>query len=119
MAGLPGTGLGGIFYILLILWMLIYKSMRPRIYAQWRRLVPLGAMATAIVMVLWGEVWAIGRLVGKLPSFADLVGAGTPTGVLATALGLIPFLSLAVLLMTLQMARLLLPRDRSRESADL
>ena len=111
MAGLPGTGLGGVFYILLILWMIIRKSMRPAIYAKWRQLIPLGSMAVVIVLVLWGEMWAIGIIVGRLPSFADIVSSGAP---LTIALGLIPLLSLAVLLITLQMARLFLPRDRAR-----
>jgi hypothetical protein len=115
MAGLPGTGLGGVFYILLILWMIVRKSVRPRIYAKWRRLVPLGSMAIAIVLVLWAEMWAIGKVVGRLPSFADILSPGTPTGgALAITLGLIPLLSLAALLTALQMARLLLPRDRAR-----
>jgi hypothetical protein len=115
MAGLPGTGLGGVFYILLILWMILRKSMQPGIYAKWPRLVPLGSMAIAIVLVLWGEMWAIGKVVGRLPSFADIVSSGTSTsGALAIALGLIPLLSLAALLMALQMARLLLPRDGAR-----
>jgi hypothetical protein len=114
MAGLPGTGLGGVFYILLILWMVLRKSMRPGIYAKWRRLAPLGSMAVAIVLVLWGEMWVVGRLVGRLPHFADLVSSGTPSGALAIALGLTPLLSLAALLITLQMGRLFLPRDRAR-----
>jgi hypothetical protein len=114
MAGLPGTGLGGVFYILLILWMVLRKSMQPGLYAKWRRLVPLGSMAVAIVLVLWGEMWVIGRLVGRLPHFADLVSSNTPSGALAIALGLMPLLSLAALLIALQMGRLFLPRDRAR-----
>jgi hypothetical protein len=115
MAGLPGTGLGGLFYILLIFLMILRKSMQPGIYAGWRRLVPLGSMAIAIVLVLWGEMWAIGKVVGRLPSFANIVGFGTPTsGALTIAFGLIPLLSLVLLLIALQMARLFLPRDRAR-----
>jgi hypothetical protein len=114
MAGLPGTGLGGVFYILLILWMILRKSMQPEIYVKWRRLVPLGSMGAAMVVVLWGEMWVIGKLIGRLPRFADMVSSGTPSGALAIALGLMPLLSLAVLLMAMQMARLLLPRDRAR-----
>ncbi len=114
MAGLPGTGLGGIFYILLILWMLVRKSMQPRLYASWSRLIPLGAMAIAIMLVLWGEMWAISKLVGRVPRFVDIVSAGTPSATLAVALGLMPILSLAALLLALQMARLFLPRDRAR-----
>lgn len=114
MAGLPGTGLGGVFYVLLIFWMIICKSIRPRLYAKWRQLVPLGSMAIAIVLVLWGETWAVGKLVGRAPRFADIVSSGTPSATLAVALGLMPLFSLAVLLMAVQMARLFLPRDRTR-----
>src|SRR5689334_16056565 len=115
MAGLPGTGLGGVFYILLIIWMILRKSMGLATYVKWRQLVPLGCMAIAIVLVLWGEMWALGKIVGQLPSFADIVSSGGPTSsALAIALGLIPLLSLAVLLIALQMARLFLPRDRAR-----
>jgi hypothetical protein len=113
MAGLPGTGLGGVFYVLLILWMIVRKSMQPGLYAKWRRLVPLGSMAVAIVLVLWVEMWAVGKLVGRLPRFADIVSANSPSGALAIVLGLMPLLSLAVLLMALQMARLFFPRDRA------
>ena len=73
MAGLPGTGHGGVFYILLILWIIVRKWIQPEIYANWRRLVPLGTMAIAIVLVLWDEMWAIGNAVRRLPSFADIV----------------------------------------------
>lgn len=115
MAGLPGTGLGGVFYILLILWVILRKSMQPGIYAKWRRLIPLGSMAIVMVLVLWSEAWAIGRVLGRLPNVADLVSPGAPiSGTLAIALGLVPLLSLAALLMALQMARLLLRRDRAR-----
>lgn len=115
MAGLPGTGLGGVFYILLILWMILRKSAKPDIYAKWRRLIPLGSMAIAIIMVLWGEMWIIGKTVGGLPTFADIVSSGIPTsGVLAIALALVPLLTLAALLMALHLARLMIPRDRVR-----
>jgi peptidoglycan biosynthesis protein MviN/MurJ (putative lipid II flippase) len=118
MAGLPGTGLGGVFYILLILWMILRKSAKPDIYAKWRRLIPLGSMAIAIVMVLWGEMWIIGKTVGRLPTFADIVSSGIPTsGVLAIALAFVPLLTLAALLMALHLARLLIPRDRVRSQA--
>src|ERR1700743_1967597 len=92
MAGLPGTGLGGVFYILLILWMILRKSMHPEIYAMWRRLIPLCSMGVAIVLVLWGEMWVIGRLIGRLPRLADLVSSVSPSGALAIALGLVPLL---------------------------
>ena len=113
MAGLPGTGLGGVFYILLILWMIIRKLMQPRLHAKWRQLIPLGSMAITIVLVLWGEMWVVSKVVGRLPRFADIVSSGTPSEVVAVGLGLMPILSLAVLLITLQMARFFCPRERA------
>lgn len=113
MAGLPGTGLGGIFYVLLILWMIVRKLVNARGRAPWSRIAPLGVMAAVIVMVLWGEMWVIGRVVGRLPTFGDIVTAGTSVpSSLAIALALTPLLSLAALLSVLHMARLLLSRKR-------
>jgi hypothetical protein len=110
MAGLPGTGLGGIFYILLVVWAIIRQSVQPGRYADWRQVLPLGAMAAAIILVLWCEVWAIGSFVGRMPKLDDLMSAPT-SGVLGTVLALTPVLSLAMLLCALHIARLLVPRE--------
>ena len=85
MAGLPGTGLGGLFYVLLILWMIVRKAMRPGIYARWHQLLPLGGMAAAIITILWAEMWAIGKVVGRLPTIAELEGIYDPGVSMKTA----------------------------------
>ncbi|KUO55775.1 MAG: hypothetical protein APF80_13375 [Alphaproteobacteria bacterium BRH_c36] len=63
MAGLPGTGLGGIFYALLIVWMavrevwlLVHKRSSQE---RWRAIVTFGLILAAIVVVLAGEFWFI------------------------------------------------------------
>lgn len=113
MAGLPGTGLGGIFYILLIFWMIIRKLAGAKGYSRWRRITPLGVMAAVIIMILWGEMWIVGRLVGRLPRFGDIVTFGAPVpGTLTIVLALMPLLTLAALLSALHTARLLLSRER-------
>jgi hypothetical protein len=112
MAGLPGTGLGGIFYIFLVLWMVVRKLLKPRGYARWTQIMPLVGMAVAIIAVLWIEAWGIGKIVGKLPTFADLVASGSAvSGGVAMTLALIPVLTLATLVFALHVARLVLPRE--------
>jgi hypothetical protein len=110
MAGLPGTGLGGIFYILLVVWAIIRQSVQLGRYEDWRQVLPLGVMAAAIILVLWGEVWAIGNCVGRMPNFGDVISVPT-SGALGTVLALTPAVSLAVLVCTLHIARLLVPRE--------
>jgi len=114
MAGLPGTGLGGLFYVLLILWMIVRKALHPGIYARWHQLLPLGGMAAAMIMTLWVEMWAVGKIVGRMPTMADLLRSQTPSATVAVLLGLIPILTLIILLISVQIARLFIPRNRPR-----
>jgi hypothetical protein len=72
--------------------------------------LPLGAMAAAIILVLWCEVWAIGSFVSRMPKLDDLMSAPT-SGVLGTVLALTPVLSLAMLVCALHIARVLVPRE--------
>ena len=67
MAGLPGTGLGGMFYVGLTLAMPfreLYRAVRGKSNAKrWSFIgVQLGFVA-AIVAGMWGEAWALGRLI--------------------------------------------------------
>jgi hypothetical protein len=118
VAGLPGTGLGGIFYVLLVIWMIVRQACAPKTKdhaRQWRRIVPLGVMAVLIVIVLWIETWGISKMIGRLPTFGELLKSGTPSsGVLAIVLTLTPLLTLGLLLSALQIARFLLPREEAR-----
>jgi hypothetical protein len=112
MAGLPGTGLGGIFYIFLVLWMIIRKLLKPSRYVRWKQVTPLAGMAVAIILVLWAETWGIAKLVGRLPTFAELVGSGSPlSSAVAILLALLPVVTLGMLVSALHTARLFLPRE--------
>ena len=47
MPGMPATGLGGIFYALLILWIVIRQAWRAAVgggAARWRPIIRLGLM---------------------------------------------------------------------------
>ena len=118
MAGVPGTGLGGMFYVLLVIWMIVRQACaaKPMDQArQWRRIVPLGIMAALIVIVVWIETWGISKVIGKLPTFGELLTSGTPSsGVLIVVLTLTPLLTLGLLLSALHIARFLLPREQAR-----
>jgi hypothetical protein len=112
MAGLPGTGLGGIFYIFLVLWMIIRKLLKPSRYVRWKQVTPLAGMAVAIILVLWAETWGIAKLVGRLPTFAEFVGSGSPlSSAVAILLALLPVVTLGMLVSVLHTARLFLPRE--------
>lgn len=122
MAGLPGTGLGGIFYILLILWMGVRESWfmlegrtsRPR----WARIGTLSAFSAGIVAVLWIEGWLMRLLVVSNPGWTQSLQAKMTLHdmagleALAPALTLAPFAVLVVLMLLLHVVRLALPRRR-------
>ena len=59
MAGLPGTGLGGLFYVLLIFWMTAREAWRlskgEYRQAYWMRIAKLCSLAAAIVGALWSH----------------------------------------------------------------
>ena len=112
MAGLPGTGLGGIFYAVLIIWMavreiwLILRGARSQ--GRWRAIAKFNAILAVIVVVLGAEFWAIDYAARNWilpplgPSPSPLLLALRS---LAPALVLAPFLVLAALLVLLESAR--------------
>lgn len=77
--GLPGIGIGGVFYILLVLWMPVRelwllahgRSSRQR----WRRIAVQNALAAMIVAALWGEWWMLAELPGLVAALlaTDLI----------------------------------------------
>jgi hypothetical protein len=116
MAGLPGTGLGGIFYMLLVIWMgvretwLLTRGTSTR--ARWMKIARFGSMAICIVSGLWLEGWLLQQgFIGLPDPSPDLTHAMA----LAPALTAAPFLILAVLLGGIHVLRLL--RQRRAPSA--
>lgn len=61
--GIPGTGLGGLFYFLLVILMPfreLYLTVRGRSsVARWRRVAFQLSILAAMLAVLWGEAWAL------------------------------------------------------------
>lgn len=94
-AGLPGTGLGGLFYVVLALCMPVVEVVRllrgrsqP---GRWRQVVTQFAMACGVVAALAVTAWC----------YVQLVGAPRPFGLDGTALLLGPVVLAVVLLVTL------------------
>ena len=118
MIGIPGTGLGGIFYGLLILWMsmreLVLTLRRQSCGARWRRVGWFSTLLGAIIVVFWLEVWLLEKLI---PLGHEAMGATVPVlalGALVPALALAPFVILATLLLGMHGLRLALRRRASQ-----
>ena len=111
MAGLPGTGLGGIFYMLLVIWMGVRETWlltrRTSGRAQWMQIARLGSLAICIVSALWLEGWLLVQAFNWFPGLGpDEESARTYLTALAPALTSAPFLILAVLLGGIHVLRL-------------
>jgi hypothetical protein len=93
--GLPGTGLGGLFYILLAVWMPLseaYRTVRGRSsLARWRRVARQFALACGIVAAL----------VATAAIYLGLADVPSPLGLRGPALVLAPVLLAALLLSAL------------------
>jgi hypothetical protein len=60
--GLPGTGIGGLYYLLLVCWMPLRALGRlviGRGVARWRGIAVLLALVAAILGALWVEGWGL------------------------------------------------------------
>jgi hypothetical protein len=94
-AGLPGTGLGGLFYILLALAMPVvevYRTLRGRSSAdRWREVGTQFALACGIIAMMAGTVVA----------YLKVADAPSPFGLHGTDLALAPVVLAAALLTVL------------------
>src|SRR5712671_3833740 len=100
-AGLPGTGIGGMFYLISALATPLregYLRLRGRKSRGWRLVVALTAIAGAILAGLWATSWLLGLALSAsrrllpaattphpgnlLPAVALLISVGTLAGVL-------------------------------------
>ena len=118
MAGLPGTGLGGIFYGLLVVWMAIrevWLSMNGKSdRTRWAKIRWFGALLAGIVLALWAEGWLIRSLLRPPPGLGledGEAGRDVAVGALTPALVLTPFVILVLLLAGMHLARLLYRRE--------
>jgi hypothetical protein len=123
MIGIPGTGLGGIFYGLLVLWMSVREVgltlRRQSSAARWRYVGRFASLLAAIVAVFWLEAWSLKELIeiwyGGSGASAPVLALGAMVPVLALA----PFVILAMLLLGMHGLRLALGRPSQRHAPDV
>ena len=75
--GLPGTGIGGLYYLLLVCWMALRALglwLAKGRAAPWRRLVVLLGLVGGILAALWIEAWG---LQAALMRICELARAGS------------------------------------------
>lgn len=124
--GIPGTGIGGLFYLTLALAMPVrelWLTVRGRSsLARWRIVAYQWGIAAGILGALWGQAWLLGLAARALERSA-------PTGVLALAARQVAsdsasifghtaaagFIVLALILATVHAARLAVRWDDRRK----
>ncbi len=102
IAGIPGSGIGGIFYLLCALWMPVNELgaiVRGRSTARRRRqALVLCGFALAVVAAVWVTGWGLGKLFAQ-PLHPLAAAAGNPQA--AETKNLISTIALAVTFGTL------------------
>lgn len=115
-AGLPGVGLGGLFYVLLVCWMPVrelWRLARGRSsLARWAFVGGQVGLVAGIVAALWAEAWTIRWLIEGVETAAGQGGAlATVAGRhLPPALAWTPFVLLLLLVGGVHLARLVVRR---------
>jgi len=115
--GVPGTGIGGMFYVVSALALPLrqaYRSFRRRPSAGgWRVVAALTAMAGAILGAIWMTGWLIGIAIAASASVVrppPLLGAH-PGNVLRTAALVLSAATLAAVLLGVELLRLWVHRE--------
>ena len=114
--GLPGVGIGGIFYLVSALLMPVRELARvargERGERRWALVAQQCAIAVGILVALWGTGWAIGRLIGRAPALsASIAGHGThATNVVRVSALALSLGTLALVLLATQVARYVMHR---------
>ncbi len=114
--GLPGTGIGGLFYLLLVLFMPLretFRVLRGRgDLRRWRTIGGKLALAGGILAALWLEGWVLFEVFGlRQDSLAASAGASAEQAALAArAASFATLASLGLVLVALAVLRLLVGR---------
>jgi len=128
VAGVPGTGIGGLYYVLLAAWMPIKELRRTfsgrSSLARWRFVLFQVSLAAAIIAALWGEYVLIDRgftyVCGhaRAGTWAHRLGS-TGAGAVAPVLTIVPFLVLGGVMVSLHVLRLAIRPRAVRPPASL
>lgn len=120
MPGMPGTGLGGVFYALLILWIAVRElwlaARRASGRARWLKIGEFGGLLLGIIAAFWLMGWGIKTLAASALNLAPVAAALTAQHkaieALIPALALLPFVILAALLGGVHLLRLAVGCER-------
>jgi hypothetical protein len=121
-AGLPGTGIGGLFYLLLVFWMPcreLYQLCRGRSSPQrWRDISFYLALTFGIIAMTYGEAWLISKAVTSIALSLHLPVPGNGQGyrVLAGMTLLMSLGSLTAVLLGVHVLRLVMWLNRRKMS---
>ena len=117
--GLPGSGIGGVFYLLSAMWMPVHsaqRSVRGK-HVHWRLMARQTVMATLIIAALWGTGAVIDFMLTGATAPESLraavgkdAGANLPSIFRAASFAM-TFGTLAVVLLTVQVLRFVVPRQ--------
>ena len=107
--GLPGTGIGGLFYLLLVLVMPLREAvriLRGRGNVRcWRTMGGTLALAAGILAALWLEAWVLVEILGlRQNSLGAFAGASAER--IARAASVATLASFGLVLLTLALLRL-------------
>ncbi|MBI4545479.1 MAG: tetratricopeptide repeat protein, partial [Gemmatimonadetes bacterium] len=124
--GLPGAGIGGVFYLVSALVMPVReagRALRGDVAAhRWRVVLRQVGMAAGVIAAIWAVGWLLGVVLGPRPAAASLgslgsAGAGAPAevrNVLRMAALIFTFGTLAAVLIAVQVLRFVVRRKAGR-----
>lgn len=118
IAGIPGVGINGVFYLLLALLMPVREAWRTvtgrSSVARWRFVLTQTATAAGVLLALAAEYWLITRGLDFLHRQAApntvvaAITAADPQAV-APGIAMAPFIALGAVMLSVQALRLVLP----------
>lgn len=118
-AGIPGAGIGGLFYLanaLLLPVRGLWRRLRGELVI-WRPLLEQWLMAAAVLLGIWLTGWLLGMWLGPAPLRAGLAtrpmsGATRTARLLGAGTLLVSLGTLVAVLLSVQLARVVVKRQR-------
>ena len=117
-AGLPGFGLGGVFYMLLIVWMVLRAfSQKGKAHetrsSRWLFIGKMVAMGIVMVGVFLGQSVLI-HAAFKSAVVPEMANSTLPSGSFLLLIAAVPFILLMLLIACLHILRLSLPSLKTK-----
>ena len=122
MAGLPGTGIGGMFYLVTALAMPLREAYRragggSAVSGTWRLVAGQTAIAGGILGGVWATGWLLGVALRAAAPVVPLPPASHPGNVLRTVTFALSLGTLAAVLLGVELLRLWVHRPADRRAA--